>query len=365
MSFVARTLLDTPPFPADRYAGLADRLRRLLATRNDLLFVQAEAILALEAAAVSLARPGLVALNIVTSPYGAFFGQWLQRGGATMHELRARDGQPITVAAVEQALAALPSVDLIAVVHAETSSGILNPLPGIAALAKARGALLVVDAVASVGGHPLDIDQLGIDVCIAGPQKALGGPAGISMLTVSTGAWAAIDRVADFAPSSLSLRALRTNWIETGRGALPGMPSAIEFWALEAALDQLEAEGLEQRVARHAHAARATRTALVDMGVEPFVSDGTAASHLATAAQVPDGVDADALIATAGRLGVTLTHGFGDVRGRLVRLDHTGVRANFAPVLANVIAYGSALARLGVDVDLGAAGQAIVDAYPI
>ena len=73
-------------------------------------------------------------------------------------------------------MAALPSLDLVAAVHAETSSGILNPLPEIAALAKARGALLVVDAVASFGGHALDVDGLGIDVCVTGPQKAMGEP---------------------------------------------------------------------------------------------------------------------------------------------------------------------------------------------
>ncbi len=77
--------LDVPNYPADRYAPLADRLRRLLATQSELVFIQAEALLALEASAISLARPGVTALNIVTSPYGAYFGTWLRRGGATVH----------------------------------------------------------------------------------------------------------------------------------------------------------------------------------------------------------------------------------------------------------------------------------------
>ena len=232
---IASALLDVPPYPADRYGPLADRIKAVLATRNDVVFVQAEAILALEAAATSLGRPGLKALNVVTSPYGGYFGRWLQRAGAEVITVEAEAGRPIVVDAVEAALAAHPDVGLVAVVHAETSSGILNPLPQIAALARARNALLVVDAVASVGGHPLDVDGLGIDVCVIGAQKALAGPAGLSMLSVSARAWAAMQPQP--APSSLSLLDLKASWLDTGRGVLPGMPSALEFWALDAALD--------------------------------------------------------------------------------------------------------------------------------
>jgi len=356
-------LLNPPAFPADRYAPLADRLRNLLGTRNDLVFVQGEAILALEAAATSLARPGMVALNIVTSPYGGMFGTWLRRGGATVHEVVADAGQPITTEAVAAALAALPQVDLVAMVHAETSSGILNPLPAIAALVKARGALLVVDAVASFCGHPLDVDALDIDVCVTGPQKALGGPAGLSLVTISAAAWAAMARPPQVTTSSLSLLDLKTNWLDRGRGVVPGMPSALEFWTLEAAVEALLTEGLEARIARHAFAARATRSALHAMGLSPFVADDASASNLATAAPVPDGIDAGAVIAAAAKLGVTLTPGFGVIRDRLVRLDHTGDRASFSPILASVVAYGTGLRSLGAKVDIGAGAAAVAAAY--
>jgi aspartate aminotransferase-like enzyme len=356
-------LLDPPPFPAERYAPLADRLKALLKTQNDLVFVQAEAILALEAAATSLARPGLSAVNIVTSPYGGFFGQWLGRGGATVTEIRAANGQPIDTETVRARLDALDLVDLVVLVHAETSSGILNPLAEIAALAKARGALLAVDAVASFGGHALDVDALGIDLCVTGPQKALGGPAGLSMVTVSPAAWAAMERAAAPSPSSLSLLDLRRNWLDTGRGPVPGMPSALDFWALDAAVAALETEGLAARIARHARAKRASHAALRAAGLTPWVADPDRASNLATAAPVPAGIDADRLIAGAGELGVTLTPGFGEVRGHLVRLDHTGARAAFVPVLANLAAYLTALRELGHPADLGAALAAVTAVF--
>jgi len=356
-------LLDPPAFPADRYAPLADRLKRLLSTTGDVIFVQAEAILALEAAATSLARPGMIAVNIVTSPYGGFFGQWLRRGRATVTDVAASAGQPIGIEAVKAALDALPQLDLVSVVHGETSSGILNPLPEIAALVTARGALLVVDAVASFGGHALDVDALGIDVCVTGPQKAMGGPAGLSIASISASAWAAMEWAASFSPSNLSLPDIKANWLDRGRGVVPGMPSALEFWALEAALDRLEAETLPVRIARHRLAARASRTALKAMGVAPWVADEAQASTLVTTAPVPAGVDADALIAAGLELGVTFTPGFGEVRGKLVRLDHTGVRATFSPVLANVVAYGTALGKLGHKLDVGAGAAAVAEVY--
>ncbi len=327
-------LLDVPPYPADRYALLADRLKALLATKSDVVFVQAEAILALEAAAASLSRPGLVALNIITSPYGGYFGDWLRRAGADVHSVAAEPGRPITLEAVARALDRLPRVDLVAIVHAETSSGILNPLAEVAALGRAKGALLVVDAVASVGGHPLAIDELGIDVCVIGPQKALAGPAGLSALSVSPRAWAAMDSQA--VRSSLALLDLKTSWLDQGRGALPGMPSALEFWALDAALTRVEDETLAACIARHKQAAAATRGGLRLLGVPLWIDDDAQASNLATTVRLPTSVDPGAFLTLAREHGAAVAPAFGLADERVVRLDHAGRRAAVPTVEANL-----------------------------
>ena len=357
-------LLDLPLYPVDRYAPLADRLKRLLATAADVIFVQAEAILALEATAASLAAPGLTAVNIVTSSYGSYFGTWLKRGGASVTDVVAEPGRPITVAAVKAALDALPSVGLIAVVHAESANGSLNPLPEIAALAKARSALLVVDAVASFGGHSVPVDALGVDVAIVGPQKALGGPTGLSVLSVSRRAWQQIAQSkARLSPSNLALSDIRDNWLDRGRGSPPGMPAALEFWALDAAIARIEAEGLDKVIARHALAARASRAGLRALGITPWIEDDTTASVLVTAAPIPDGISSRALVGAAAAFGVGLSPAPGDMAERLVRLDHTGPRAAFPVVLANVTAYGDALQRVGRTVDIAAAGRAVTQVY--
>lgn len=351
-------LLDVPVFPADRFAPLADTVARILQTRNDVLLVQAEAVVALEAVAASLARPGLKALNIVTSPYGTWFGQWLRRGGAEVRQLAAEPGLPITAAEVEAALQADTDIQVLALVHAESASGIANPLEEIVALARSRGIVTVVDAVASVGGHPLDVDGLGINVAVIGPQKSLGGPAGVSALSVSAKAWELILRDGALTNSILSLADLKRLWIDTGRKALPGTPAPLEFWALKAALDRVEAEGIDAVVARHQRAARATRDGLQALGLTLWV-DAAQASNLVTVARLPEGVVAGDLFRVAAAFEMDMSPGVGAGAERLVRFNHTGQRARFDVVLANVVAYGQALHALGAQVDIAEAAVAV------
>ncbi|MCX5514787.1 aspartate aminotransferase [Kaistia algarum] len=356
-------LLDIPNFPPERYAPLADRIARLLGTRSDIVFVQAEALLALEAIATSVARPGLVAANIVTSPYGAYFGAWLRRGGVEVLDIVAEPGQPITAPAVEAAISVLPKLDILVMVHGEAANGALNPLEAVARQARAHGALLIIDAVASVGAHAIDIDGLGIDFLAIGPQKALGGPVGLSAVAISPRGWSHIAATPSPSPSLLSLADIKANWLDKGRGALPGTPPPLEFWALEAAIGRVEAEGIDARIARHQLAARATRTGLRAMGVEPWIVDDDAASALVTSVPVPPGLDAGTLIVEGAGLGVALGRGFGDIEDRLLRIDHTGRRAAFASVSASLAGLGAVLKAHGVAVDIGAAIRVVAAVY--
>ncbi len=355
-------LLDLPPYPADGYARLADRLGRLLGTRNDVLLVQGEAIVALEAAATSIASPAVAALNIVTRPYGALFGEWLRRGGARVHDLVAEPARPVSVEAVAAAFAETAGIGLVSLVHAESASGILNPLPAIARLARQHGALLVVDAVASFGGHDLDVDTLGIDVAVIGPQKALAGSSGISAVALGERAWRLVDRPDAPSRSTLSLSDLKRDWLDAGRGALPGMPSALEFAALDAALERIEAEGLAAVVARHRTAAAATRAAVLALGLDCWV-DGDRASNLVTAVALPAGIRFADIVRHAPANGADLSAGVGPGAEGLLRLNHTGRRAAKDAVLANVVALATALTGLGIAADVARASAAVTARY--
>lgn len=355
-------LLDVPAFPAERYAQLADRLAKLMGTKNDVLIIQAEAVVALEAAATSLARPGLSALNIVTSPYGAWFGHWLQRGGTEVANLSAEPAHPISLEAVKAQLDANPAIKLIALVHGESASGILNPLEEIVALANARGIVTVVDAVASIGGHALDVDRLGIDIAVIGPQKSLAGPAGLSALSVSPKAWDLLHHDAAPRTSILSLLDQKEQWLDARRGVIPGTPAPLEFFALQTALDRIEAEGMDSVLRRHHLAMRATRVGLAALGAELW-ADETSASALVSTAVLPPGIDRSAFLSHRTIAGADITAGVGPGTERLVRLNHTGQRAKEEPVLANLTAYFRALKPTGDSVDLDRGLRAAVEIY--
>ncbi len=364
--FAAEDLLDPPAYPSVGYAVLADRIGAVMRSFDDVVFVQAEAVVALEAVAASLAKPGLRVLNVVTSPYGDYFATWLRRGGADVENVVAELGKPVELAAFQAALDSMERVDAVVLVHGEAANGSLNPLPEIAVAAKARGALLVVDAVASIGAHPFEVQTLGIDIAIIGPQKALAGPAGLSAISVSEAAWARIAEAPALRLSTLSLLDLKENWLDRGADALPGTPAPLEFWALDAALDRIDAEedGIETVVERHQLAMRATRAGVRALGAALWIEDDAAASALVTAVPVPSGIDVDALVAAASAgEDAAISPGVGGVETLLVRLNHTAARAAYRPVLANVVALGQALAALGQPVDLDAAIEAVAKTY--
>ena len=361
------------PFPVAGFARTADRIGGVLHTANDVLLLGGEAVLALEAAATSLAAPGRRVVNVVTSPYGAWFGAWLRRGGAAVTDVRPAEARhPIDAGDVAAAVRST-GAEIVAVVHGEAATGLVNPIERVARIAHDAGAIVVVDAVASVGAHPLDVDGGGggleqLDVVAIGPQKALDGPVSLSALAVSPAAWALVAPPTPGAPSVLSLADLRRDWLDSGRGALPGTPDPVAFRHLERALDALDAEGLVARIARHARAARATRDGIRAAGLEPWVVRDADASHLVTTVAVPEGINAagsapDRLLAEAAALDDGLSAGIGEHGARFVRLNHTGPRADLAAVQASLAALATALARLGTPVDADAALSAASAAF--
>src|SRR5437762_3205385 len=178
---------------------------------------QGEAVLGLEAAARAVVRPGTPVLNLVSGIFGKGMSYWLRDFGADVHELEVSYNDAVDAAEVERFLESHPEIEVVAVVHSETPSGTLNPVAEIGPIAKAHGALTLVDCVSSVGGIPFKADEWQLDVCVAGPQKCLGGPPGMSLMSVSEEAWTRI-RQNPAAPraSSLSLLDWTAQWLDGG-----------------------------------------------------------------------------------------------------------------------------------------------------
>ncbi|MFC7984707.1 pyridoxal-phosphate-dependent aminotransferase family protein [Streptomyces sp. NPDC057336] len=359
--------LDLAPLSAGRFAAIEDRVARLLGTGQDVVIMQGEALLPLEGAIRAAAGPGTVALNVITGPYGQTFGDWLRDCGATVHDLTVPFHTAVSAEQVRAALAEHPEIDFVSLVHAEAATGNTNPVAEIGEVVRAHGALFYLDAVASVGAEPVLPDAWGVDLCVIGAQKAMGGPAGVSAVSVSERAWARMAANPN-APrrSYLSLLDWKERWVDGGRKALLHAPAQLEMLALEACVERIEAEGLETVTARHASAAAATRAGVLALGgLEPYVHAARDAAPVATTLRTPPDVDASELVARAleSDPSLPLAAGGGALAGEMIRVNHYGPGATPGAVQGSLAALGAALAEKGLKADPEAARRAVEDAW--
>ncbi|MFC9157391.1 pyridoxal-phosphate-dependent aminotransferase family protein [Streptomyces bauhiniae] len=357
-------LLDLPPLTAARFAAIEDRVARLLDTRQDVLITQGEALLPLEGAIRAAAGPGTVALNVITGPYGQTFGDWLRDSGATVYDLAVPFDSAVTADQVRAAFAEHPEIDFVSLVHAEAATGNTNPVAEIGEAVREQGALFYLDAVASVGAEPVLPDAWGVDLCVIGAQKAMGGPAGVSAISVSERAWERMAANPD-APrrSYLSLLDWKERWIDGGRKALPHAPAQLEMLALDACVERIEADGLDTVMARHRDLARATRAGALALGggLQPYVREERDAAPVATTLRVPAGTVASELVARAleSDPGLPLAAGGGALAKEMIRVNHYGPDATPQVVRRALAALGTALAGQGLTVDPEAATAAV------
>ncbi|AZM62998.1 MULTISPECIES: pyridoxal-phosphate-dependent aminotransferase family protein [unclassified Streptomyces] len=349
-------LLGLPPLSAARFASIEDRVARLLGTGQDVVVMQGEALLPLEGAIRAAAGPGTTALNVITGPYGQTFGDWLRDCGATVIDLAVPFHTAVTAGQVRAAFAEHPEIDFVSLVHAEAATGNTNPVAAVGEVVREHGALFYLDAVASIGAEPVLPDAWGVDLCVIGAQKAMGGPAGVSAVSVSERAWARM-AANPRAPrrSYLSLLDWKERWIDGGRKALPHAPAQLEMLALEACVERIEAVGPDVVMARHASAAAATRAGASALGggLEPYVHDAAEAAPVATTLRAPAGTVAAELVARAlaADPAVPLAAGGGALAKEMIRVNHYGPGATLDVVRSSLTALAAALGESGVGVD--------------
>jgi pyridoxamine---pyruvate transaminase len=356
-------LFDYDPVFLERFRDTERALAELYRTSGDVVLMQGEAVLGLEAAARALVAPGTRCLNLVSGVYAAWFGDWLREYGAEVVELRVPYDEALEPSAVERMLAGQGPFALVAIVHSETPSGIENPLAQIGPLAHAHGALMLADVVSALGGTAVEIDAWHVDLAVAGPQKCLAGPPGMSLISVSEAAWEAME-ANPHAPrgSFLSLLDWKHRWIDSGRQAFPYTPSVSDINGVHAAISEVLEEGVEAAIARHALAARATRAGVRALGLELWPRSEAYAANCVTAVRVGGEVTVPALLAhVRERYGVMLSGGYGELKEQLVRLGHMGPASRSLNPLVAVCALGRGLADHGVTVDLGAGAQAVLE----
>jgi pyridoxamine--pyruvate transaminase len=340
----------------ERFRATERKLKDVFLTKSDVLLMQGEAVLGLEAAARGLVQPGTRVLNLVQGVFGKGMGYWLKDFGAELHELEVAYNDAVDPGDVERYLDQHSGIELVTVVHCETPSGTFADVSAIGPIAHERGVLLLVDCVSSIGGMPLETDAWHLDVCVGGAQKCLGGPPGLSLMAVSDGAWGRI-RANPTAPraSYLSMLDWKEQWIDGEK--FPFTPSVSDVYGVEAAVDDLLEEGLDASIVRHERSAAACRAGVRAMGLELWPRSDEVAAACVTAITVPDGLtDVQVRAHCRERYGVMVSGGQG--AGNLVRIGHMGLSARSLHPVVGLAALGRTFADLGVQVEIGAGVEA-------
>ncbi|PYE53031.1 aminotransferase class V-fold PLP-dependent enzyme [Deinococcus yavapaiensis] len=291
--------------------------------------------LGMEAGFANLVEAGDDVLVLVNGTFGARMAEMAARYGANVRVVTAPSGEAIDPDDVARHLG---RARMVALVHGETSTGVLNPLPDIARIVREKSdALLCVDAVTTVGMGPFDMEGLGIDYAYTGSQKCLSAPPGVAPVAISPRALARFD--ARRTPTPLwycDFGGLRDYWEK--RSYHHTVPVNLHF-ALHAALRAALREGLYARAARARDVGFAVLSALQPAGFTPFVPTEAARLPTVLALRLPPGLDDAAVRAELRRRGMSVTGGLGDTAGLIWRLGLMGESARphlYRPFLATL-----------------------------
>lgn len=315
----------------------------------------------LEAVLASVLEPGDRVLVANYGRFGDLFCEIARRYGAEVDDLRVAWGEAVPAEAVEARLKAKP-FKVVAAVHADTSTGILQPLEEVGRLCREHDALLVVDAVLSTGGCELRVDDWQIDACIAGLQKCLGGPSGMAPLTYNRRVEAVLEARTD-APRTnyLDLLQLQAYWGPERLNHHTAPTSMV--YALREALRIVLAEGLEARWQRHRRVNGALVAGLEAMGLSLF-GDRRHKAPMITVVHVPDGVSEPAVRQQLlEEFGIEIMAAFGPLLGRVWRIGLMGYNARLENGLLVLGALESVLGTQGYGVEPGVGVAAARAAY--
>lgn len=313
--------------------GVQEKLRALFRTSNPVTIpISGSGSAGMEAALVNFIEPGDTVVICVGGLFAERMCDIAERAGARLVRVEAEWGTPTDPARVAEALRSAGRVKLLAVVHGETSTGVLQPLEPLVRLARQQDALFVVDAVATLGGAPVDVDGTGIDVCYSGSQKCLSCPPGLAPITVSPRANDLLcSRKTKVQSWYLDLSMVEKYWCRE-RAYHHTAPISM-IYALEEGLRLVEEEGLEERWQRHARNMAGLLAGLEALGLRPLPP---AEYRMPTMAAVlaPNGVDEASIRARLlSRYSIEIAGGLGKFRGRLWRIGLMGNSSSESNVL--------------------------------
>ncbi|KAA1193906.1 alanine--glyoxylate aminotransferase family protein [Pseudohalioglobus sediminis] len=343
------------------FVQLMDEIKVLLQyafqTGNALtLPISAPGSAGMEACFVNLVSPGDTVIVCQNGVFGGRMRENVERCGATAVMVEDNWGEPVSVDKVAAAFAEHPQAKTLAFVHAETSTGVRSDAQALCALAREHGALSIVDAVTSLGGIPLKVDEWGADAVYSGTQKCLSCVPGISPITFSPRAVERIQQRQHKVQSwFLDMQLVMGYWGGDSKRAYHHTAPVNDLYALHESLVMLQEEGLENAFARHLRNHQALVAGLEAMGLSMAVAAAHRLPQL-NAVNIPAGVD-DAAVRSAllSDFDLEIGAGLGALAGKTWRIGLMGYASNERNVLSCLTALEAVLARQGADIRTGAA----------
>ena len=300
---------------------ILDGMKPYFGTTNDIAMLSCAGSGGLEAAVVNTMSPGDKVVGVSIGSFGDRFAKIAKTYGADVTKLEAEWGYAAAADEVREVLRANPGTKAVLLTHNETSTGVMNPIAGLAAAVRAEApdALILVDSVSGLGAVPFEMDEWGVDLVVTGSQKAWMSAPGLAMIAASPRAWAAME-TSTMPRFYLDLRAHRDSH---ANGQTPWTPAIAVVYQVDEGLRLMAAEGKAGVFARHEACAAASRAGLEALGFELF-ADPAVASKTVTAANVPEDLDWKAFNGEVKRRGVVLAGGQGKLTGKIFRLGHLG-----------------------------------------
>ena len=331
-----------------------EMLRLLFQTSNNLTFpLSGTGTAGMEAALCNMLEPQDTVIIAINGFFAIRMADIATRCGAQVHTIPIPWGHPVDPEVVQKELQRHSEIKAVALVHGETSTGVLTPLPEIATLAHNYNAVLIVDAVTSLGGHEVALDRWDVDVCYSATQKCLGAPPGLAPISLGPRATEVLrNRKSKVQSFYLNLVELESYW-QSNHIYHHTAPISMVY-ALREALRRLAEEGLENRFHRHARNAAALRAGLEAMGLKLFAEPKHRLNPLTTAL-VPDGVD-DARVRSRLRqeFNIDIGGGLGEIQGQVWRIGLMGDSCIETNVFAVLSALETILPHEGFEVANGA-----------
>ncbi len=287
----------------------------------------------MEASIVNVVEPGDAVIVGINGVFGTRLASVVERCGGKVVRVEAPWGTVVDPADIEQALRRSGPVKAVAIVHAETSTGVWQPLDTISALCRQHGGLFIVDAVTSLGGIPVDVDSHGIDVCYSGTQKCLSCPPGLAPFTMSDRALTAIkQRRIPCQSWYLDMGLIADYWAEGTRAYHHTAPISM-LYGLREALRLVEEEGLPARYRRHQLNSEALVAGLESLGLSPLPPTGQRLPML-NCVNIPSQIpEADVRAQLLDHYGIEIGGGLGPLKGKVWRIGLMGESSTEANVL--------------------------------